>query len=50
MRWLQNTYVAKLLISERDEENKRNDLRRNSITAKIILRQFDEVAAENQQL
>ena len=33
-----------------DEENKRNNLRRNKITMKIISRQFDEVLAKNNKL
>ena len=37
-------------IFRQDEENKQNDLRRNRITVKIILRQFDEVLPKNSKL
>jgi hypothetical protein len=48
--------VTKLILKRNldifrpDEEDKQNDLNRNRITAKIILRQSDEVWLKNSKL
>ena len=50
MRWLQNYFCCNLLFFGQARKTERNDLSRNSITVKIISRQFDEAWPKNDKL